>query len=78
MLSEDTVTRKFLIMDIVWVKSSTNGTYLKKYTTESKEKKFWVKDKLDPNAIFGMSDFFCLSKIISNSLNKGGKRLKDS
>ena len=61
---------------IMWVKSSANGNYLKKWTTESKEKKILVKGKLDPDAIFGMADFFCLGNTISNSLYKGGKRLK--
>ena len=55
----------------MWVKSSD---ILKISTTESKEKSYlactvvWVKKKLDPNnAIFGMSDFFHLSKIILNN-----------
>ena len=58
---------------IVWVKSSASENYLKNVRQNQRKKIFWVKGKFDPNAIFWMSDIFCLSKIILNILNKGGK-----
>ena len=58
------------------LKSTANGNYLKKCTTESKEKKIWSKGKLRPDQFVGMSGGFCLSNTISNNFNKGGKRLK--
>ena len=37
---------------IMWVKSSANGNYWKNVRQNQREKKIWVKGKLDPNATF--------------------------